>query len=301
MFVWDDEGRFTLPRVMLEGVGHTWSDSRVVMFNLQQPDGRTLVFRGEGEPVPVHDAKGRPRVFAGGPLRFECVEPFVHWRMEFDGLVTDTTAPDILAGRTPAPGDATVPVRVQLEAHSELPPWLFESREPRGAFPPQERRFEQLFRTDGALTLDGAETSFSGGGLRIHRVGGNRGSTGDYYGHCWQTAHFADGRAFGFIRYHPRPDGSEKYSEGWLTDGDTIEPAWAEDVPWMGDPILSGEDVSFTLTTRTREVKIEAETAMSWITPGDSSYPSLQTGVTRCTWDGVRGQGMIERAVAPDA
>jgi hypothetical protein len=180
------------------------------------------------------------------------------------------------------------------------PPWVLGTREPDGTFPPAgEHRFEQLFTATGTLVIDGSETAFSGGGMRIHRKGGNRGASGDFFGHCWQTGLFASGRAFGFMHYHPRPDGSVKYHEGWVRAGDRIVAAKVVETPWQTGWQDRGEDVSFTLRSADGDVHIEAETLVSWFKPPvrPGAFPTWQAGITRCRWDGEEGHGMIERTL----
>lgn len=60
-------------------------------------------------------------------------------------------------------------------------------------------RYEQLFRCTGTLTLDGETRRFNANGLRIRRTGFR--AFAGFWGHCWQSATFPDGRAFGFNIY----------------------------------------------------------------------------------------------------
>jgi hypothetical protein len=177
--------------------------------------------------------------------------------------------------------------------------------EPDGQFVVGEHRFEQLFTAQGSIEIDGVETSFDGGGLRIHRKGGTRSDYSDWYGHCWQSAVFPDGRAFGYIHYTPRPDGSVKYHEGWVLDGDEVVPAKVVETPWKRGWEAAGEDVSFTLRTRRGDVTIEAETHASVFNPAAAvregvSFPPTQQGIVRYVWDGVEAFGMIERSTRDD-
>ena len=64
-------------------------------------------------------------------------------------------------------------------------------------------------------------------GLRIRRQGVRR--LEGFWGHCWQSALFPSGRAFGYIAYPPRPDGQPTFNEGYLylrfgRDGELIPP-----------------------------------------------------------------------------
>jgi hypothetical protein len=173
-----------------------------------------------------------------------------------------------------------------------------------------ETRFEQLCEVTGRVVVDGTETTFSGGGLRVHRKGGARSDYGDFYGHNWQSARLPSGRAFGFIHYRPRPDGSVKYREGWILADGVVMPARVEGTPWMHDERRSGEDVSFSLRTANGEVHIHGETVASSIRPPrataeGTTFPTLFSGIARYRWGDEEAYGMIERSalladVTPD-
>lgn len=101
--------------------------------------------------------------------------------------------------------------------------------------------------------------------------------------------------------YRPRPDGSVKYREGWVLDGDEILPAYVQDTPWMTHEQPTGEDVSFTLRTQRGSVSIAGETFVSSFRPprpvGDgATFPLLQSGIARYRWDDEEAYGMIERS-----
>jgi hypothetical protein len=198
-----------------------------------------------------------------------------------------------------------VPLRMEIETRMAAPPWIQGSLDPDGHFVVGERRFEQLFTADGTVEIDGTSMSFRGGGLRIHRKGGARSDYSDWYGHCWQSAVFPSGRAFGFIHYTPRPDGSVKYHEGWVLDGGEVLAAKVVDTPWKRGWDASGEDVSFTMRTRRGNVAIAAETQLSTFNPtipmgGTVAFPPVQQGIARYGWDGEQAYGMIERSIRAD-
>jgi hypothetical protein len=315
MWVWDDAGRFAFPRIGIEAVGQTWTTSFDTSFCMARPGGGLLIVNGSHEPLPIEDSEGRPRVFGAGPLRLDCLEPFARWRLEFDGDVTVTDADRFLGGGRPklrlGEGLHEVPVRLRVDATSLAPPWFQGTQEPEGRFVAGERRFEQLCGVTGAVVVDGTETEFRGGALRIHRKGGDRNDYGEFFGHNWQSARFPSGRAFGFIHYRPRPDGSVVYREGWVLDGDEVLPAKVEDTPWMTGTRAAGEDVSFRLRTAKGEIAIQGETFVSSIRPPrptgkGTTFPLLHSGIARYRWDGEQAYGMIERSsrlalrVAPD-
>ena len=73
-------------------------------------------------------------------------------------------------------------------------------------------RYEQLFRATGSVTVGDDAHEFTGSGLRIRRQGVRK--LAGFWGHCWQSALFPSGRAFGYIAYPPRPDGAADLQRG---------------------------------------------------------------------------------------
>ena len=308
MWIWDDAGRVGLPRIAVEALGATWGHTRNASVNVALPDGRVLVVREDAAPHPIADAQGLPRILGTGPLRFECLEPFARWRLIFDGGATATTVQDQIGaatGRGDAAPAGVVPLRIEIDTQMAAPPWIQGTLEPDGRFIVGERRFEQLFTAEGRVEIDGTTIALRGGGLRIHRKGGARSDYSDWYGHCWQSAVFPSGRAFGFIHYTPRPDGSVKYHEGWILDGDEVLPAKVVDTPWKRGWEPSGEDVSVTLRTPRGDVSIAAETSLSTYNPmipirAGVAFPPTQQGIAHYRWDGEEAYGMIERSIRAD-
>ena len=305
MWVWDDAGRFGFPRIGVEAVGATWTTSFATAFCLAQPGGRLLLVTGDHEPLPVEDVGGRPRVFGAGPLRFECVEPFTRWRLEYEGDVVVTDTDRFIIGGDPrlrlGDGHEEAPVRLQVDAVAVAPPWFQGSHEPEGHHVVGEHRHEQLCTVTGSVTVDGTETTFGGGALRVHRKGGDRNDYGEFLGHNWQSGHFPSGRAFGFIHYRPKAGGEAVYREGWVLDEGEVLPARVEATPWMSDTRPSGEDVSFALVTARGEIRIAGETVVSSLRPPRRTgtgtvFPLLQSGIARYRWGDEEAFGMIERS-----
>jgi hypothetical protein len=305
MWIWDDAGRFGFPRIGVEAVGQRWTTSFDTSFCMASPGGRLLLVNGIHAPLPVEDGDGRPRVLGAGPLRFDCVEPFERWRLDFAGDAIVTDVDRFLEGGAPklrlGEGHHEIPVRLQVDANSVTAPWFQGTHEPEGAFVVGEHRFEQLCEVTGTVEVDGVETSFRGGALRVHRKGGDRNDYGEFLGHCWQSAHFPSGRAFGTIHYRPRPDGSVVYREGWVLDDGEVLPAKVEGTPWLADTRATGGDVSFTLRTTNGEVTIEGETFVSSFRPprptdDGTTFPLLHSGIARYRWDGEEAYGMVERS-----
>jgi hypothetical protein len=113
------------------------------------------------------------------------------------------------------------------------------------------------------------------------------------------------------MHYHPRPDGSSKFMEGWVMDTDgEVQAAQITTTPWMRDMRPSGEDVSFAVKTSGGDVRIEGETVSSTFHParqrrgdaeqeGASLFTHLQQGTARYRWNDEQAFGMIERSYIP--
>jgi hypothetical protein len=255
-------------------------------------------------------------VLGAGGLAFRCVEPFGTWVMTYEGKAVRTSSADLAAGRTDGP---LVDVSFRVEATMAVPPWV------QGALRADEGdrlknsvegdlmggpRYEQLFRAVGWVDVDGGEPQrFSGSGLRIRRQGVRRLS--EFWGHCWQSAVFPSGKAFGYIAYPPRADGKPTFNEGFvfLGEGDLI-PARVVRAPWLTRLQALGEDVSLVLETAKGTVSIEGETVVSThdvhhdddtysikaLKQEQSAFPALQQAGVRYGWDGEVTFGMLERS-----
>ncbi|ULE33004.1 hypothetical protein [Mycobacterium sp. IDR2000157661] len=317
-WVFDERGEFGLPRIGIEAVASNW-DTHGIQVNVAFADGRVYRLRTEGPSKPVEGPDGRPTVLGAGALAFACVAPFAVWTMAFDGQAVQTSSAALAAGRKDGP---LVDVRFEVEATMAVPPWVQGSM--RADADEQLRttvvgdlmggaRYEQLFRATGAVEVAGEHRSFSGSGLRIRRRGVRK--LEGFWGHCWQSALFGSGRAFGYIAYPPRPDGEPNYNEGYVCFGDgELVPARVVEAPWLRRLRPRGEDVSMVLDTDRGTVRIEGETVVSThdITdrsevPADQlalmanwTFPALQQAGVRYRWDGEQAIGMLERSSPMD-
>jgi hypothetical protein len=306
VWLWDDEGRVALPRVAVDAMGARWDEAHMISVNAALPGGQVLVVRGFAPPHPAADARGRPRVRGAGPLRFDCLEPFRRWRVAFDGLAGQTTTLDQIANRLGGPNaipEAAVPLRFAIDFEMTITPWVNGAYEPEGATLATEHRLEQLCSAAGVVEIDGTVIPLHGGGLRIRRKGSiQRSDYSDWMGHVWMSAQFPSGRAFGIDNFHPRPDGSVRYHEGWLLEDGEILPAKFVEAPWKKRWVASGEDVSFALRTKRGDVRIGAETFVTTVNPiaeppaGRAAFPATQQGIVRFRWDDEEAYGMIERS-----
>ncbi len=307
VWVWDNGDGFGMPRVGIEAVSDQW-DTHDVQVNISFANGRVVnIF----EPGQVHNplgADGKPRILGAGPISFELIEPFRHWRCRIDGMALDTTVQAQTGGSKPeAEPGPPVPVQLDMEIKSAVPPaeWGTLREEAATVLATQEEgalmggpRFEQLFRATGSLRVGDQTYQLDGGGLRIRRSGVRRMAT--FRGHVWQSSIFSSGRAFGHCVYPARTDGKPTFNEGYLFDGDgDLVPARVVEAPWLRHLQPTGEDVSVVLETDRGTTTIHGETIIS--TFHEMMVPDapdfwLQQCIVRYTWDGETANGMLERS-----
>lgn len=307
-WVSDDRGEIGLPRFAIEAVAAKW-EHHDYQLNLAFPDGRVYRARDTGDSHSPLDADGNPRILGSGPLSFRCAEPFKTWVAEFDGEVDATTIGSLIKAEKPS---GRTGLRFTVTATIAVPPWIQGALQADAA----ERlnnsvegdlmggpRYEQLFRCTGSVTVDGRTTEFTGSGLRIRRQGVRR--LGQFWGHCWQSALFPSGKAFGYIAYPPRGDGEPTFNEGFVYEGEgDLIPARVVSAPWLKTLEPAGEDVPFVLETARGEVRVEGTTAFPTIDPFHRphmpNFPVLFQGGVRYTWDGEETYGMLERSTHRD-
>jgi prepilin-type processing-associated H-X9-DG protein len=313
LWIVDDRGELGLPRIGIEAVGGHWEEHGLQV-NVAFADGLVFRLRSDGKAWPPMDATGRPTVLGAGPLGFRCVEPFRTWTMTFDGEAAQTSTLDLLEGNTAGP---FVEVRFDVETSMAVPPWI------QGSLVPEARallqggegnlmggpRYEQLLRASGTIQIPGREHTFNGSGLRIRRQGVRH--LAEFRGHCWQSALFPSGRAFGYIAYPPRDDGQPTFNEGYVFEGDgALIPARVAQAPWLTSLQALGQDVSLVLETEKGIERIEGETFVSTfdIRHDDQTraikemstelpdFPPLQQAGVRYRWNGEETFGMLERS-----
>ena len=222
MWISDNVGRFGFPRFCIEAVAGAW-EQRGVEANIAFPDGRVLIGSGGFAPAPARLVEGRAVTLNAGPLTFEVVEPLRRWRMMFDGKAYETTIASQVIGERGGPARR---VRIDVDAVMAAPPWTPGEQAVRIGDRATEsavgavggHRHEQLFRCSGRFAIEGeTELAFTGTGLKIRRFGVR--NIGEFPGHCWQSALFPSGRAFGVMAFPARSDGTPAYSEGYVFDG----------------------------------------------------------------------------------
>jgi hypothetical protein len=304
-WVSDNQGLIGLPRVGIEAVSESW-EKRGLQVNLGFPDGRTAIVRGSGEGRSPIDDDGICRTFAAGGLVFRCVSPFRTLTLTYEGTALDTSAAALAEGDHSGP---RLPLDVEVEFTCAAPPWVSGTLSAESSDLFNEGfagtfispRYEQLCTCRGRVSFAGEEWAFEGTGLRIHRQGLR--DTGGFWGHCWPSALFPSGKAFGALAFPERPDGKPTYNEAFVFDGERLIPATIVDAPWLRRLQPRGEDVSLTLRTDGGDVHIEGETVLSACMPGGTHHefaPALQQAGVRYRWDGEESFGMMERSIPVD-
>ena len=303
----DDTGSLAFPRVTLDAIGESWA-TPWVQLNYVDHTGRTLrVWSQEPGNTDCVEAE-RCAVRGAGPLRFECVEPFRRWTIEFDGQALQSTTETQLAG---GPDGAAVDLAFRFEAEMAAPPWLMGGMTAEAARNMKVGdagalmggiRYEQLCRIRGWVTVGGETRSITGTGMRVRRQGVR--NMGAALGHCQHSALFPSGRAFGAIVMAPGPEGPEAFNEAFLLgkDGRQIS-ARIVQAPWMTHLVDKADDASLVLDSSEGTIHIQGEVLSSLFDHhlfemADTSI--LHQGTARYVWDGEETIGIIERCTLKD-
>jgi hypothetical protein len=304
----EENGEFAM-RIGVEALAEEWA-AHEIWLDIAYPDGRVVSARERGETHPAIGPEGKPTILGSGPLEFRCVEPFRLWTIRFASHpVTELTAAQLIADAYPEQPPLRT-VAFGIDMRPAVPPLVagtltaasaeLMSGEQGSFISP---RFEQLCRVEGFLEIDGRRRSFKGQALRVKRQGVRKFE--GFWGHCWQSALFPSGRAFGYNAFPPRADGKPSFNEGFVFDGDgALKPARAVQIPWMRKLYIGGEEVPLVLETADGLVSIKGVTFVNCRSRGSSvlppSFPVVQQAHARYWWDGEEACGMIERSTLRD-
>ena len=304
MWLFDETGAFGFPRMGVEAEASSWDDRRF-QGNFAFADGRVLNGAGRGPAPSPLGPDGRPTILGAGSVTFQCLDPFRRWSLTFDGPAVDSHVNQQIH-RTLDPNRRTH-VQLAVEMDMAAPAWVQQTSPDdlaamkntdaaEAGFMGIGYRFEQLFRARGTFTVDGRTHAFKGTGLRIHRQSVR--PLEGFRGHCWQSALFPDGRAFGFITYPPRGDGSPSYNEGYVYQDGRMFPARVAQAPWLRRIVGQGDDVSLELISELGRTRIEGATALSTFRIGnpDMGGLNLQQSGALYRWGDQTAYGMIERS-----
>ena len=303
LWVMDQAGTLALPRITFDAVAETW-DTPDVQLNLVHSDGRTLRVWARLPGGSALDQTGNQVVRSAGSLRFECVEPFRRWTLEFAGEATQSTITDEVHGRS----DRTpVPLSFQFDAEMAAPPWLMggiteeaarQMKSGDGSALMGGVRYEQLCRVGGWVSLDG-ETYRIGDatGMRVRRQGVR--NMGAALGHCQHSALFPSGKAFGAIVMAKGASGPVAFNEAFVYTPERGQvAARVLHAPWMTKLAPTGDDLSLVLDSEIGEVEIVGTALLSMFDHHDFEMADtsvLHQGSARYVWDGEETIGLVER------
>lgn len=308
VWLFEESGRFGFPRIGIEGEAHSW-ENRLYHVNFALGQGRVLLDAGRGPAPPVTGPGGKSSVFGAGPLTFQCLEPFRRWRMIYEGSARDGTIGEMVQG--PLSGSDYVPIHLEVELEMETPAWVQDySPEKVAKMSKKEQddaqsmgigwRLEHLCRGQGELTVDGATQEFRLLGSRVKRQSVR--PLDAFRGHCWQSALFPDGRAFGTISY-PASESAPRYNIAYVVQDGIMYPARAKRIPWIQQVVAEGEDVTLELESELGSHRITGSTCLSTFRVNNPDMAALgapgftlQQSGARYEWDGMTAYGMIERS-----
>lgn len=309
-WLFDDAGDYALlcAHVQVPGPAPDRNDSRLPAgdaapadWNLRRlayafvlPDGRVVT----DWQVAGQSTSDEVRV---GDTSFRREEPFVRWVAAIRGDAQVVTAADMMSRPV---GDAPR-TEFTLDAEMEMvrPPWVQGSLA--SDTPGKQEalqfiggdRYEQLYKTRVSGRLGDDAFSFTGTGLRTHRVGPR--AVTAMRGHSWCTAVFPSGRAFAYMAF-PREDWSTSYLEGFVDEPNGRQPLVSADFPWLRLLEFSGERFQIVLRTAAGTEHIDGETlchstnmARGVTDPGNWA---ITHGMARFRWDGEETTGLIERS-----
>ena len=308
IWMFEENGAFGFPRIGIEGEAHSW-DNRQYQANFALGDNRVMHDTGRGPvPSPI-GPDGKASVFGAGPLTFRCIEPFRRWQVSYRGTAHLGSLAEQIAGTLP--DKPRVPVSLDAELTMVTPAWVQDySPDKIAAMTKAQQedaqnmgigwRLEHLFRGNGTLTVDGASREFRCLGSRIKRQSVR--PLDAFRGHCWQSAVFPDGRAFGYIAYPPTRD-SGLYQIGYVYLDGRMYPARPVKIPFIRQVLEEGDDVSLELESELGIHRIGGATLLSTFRVNNPDMAALgaagftlQQSGARYTWDGMTSYGMVERS-----
>ncbi len=306
-WLFEENGDFGIPRNGVEAEPWSWGNRRY-QGNFAFRDGRVLRCAGLGAMPPILDARGRPAILGGGPLTYQCIEPFERWSVTFDGMVVDTHISDLI-GLT-VDETRLVPLKYRFELEMVGPPneqdispekfFTWGKGKQRDAVSVGLGwRFEQMLRGEGEVEVDGTTRSARVVGSRVKRRSVR--TDGLFLrGHNWQSVLFPDGRAAGYEARPVHEDGSEPWNEGFVYQDGRMYQAKATRIPWLSQVLERGDDVSFELESELGLTRIEGVTELSSFHLSRNHLRGLALGQSgaRYSWDGQTAYGMVERSSA---
>jgi hypothetical protein len=303
VWLYEENGAFGFPRMGIEAEAGSWNNRRLqAAFTF--PDGRALNGAARGAPPSAIDEDGRPTIIGAGPLTFRCIEPFRRWTMIYDGSALDGTVQEQIDRTFGKHGSK--PIKLHVDMTMVTPAWVQEtSIDPNMSEIEKANagamglgyRFEHHLRAVGTYEIDGRTYHFKGVGTRIHRQSIRR--LEGFFGHCWLSAVFPDGSAFGSLAY-PARGGSDEYSynDAVIYKDGRRYPARIVNAPFLRRIVPSGDEMVLELESALGRTVIEGTTALNTFRIGnpDIGGLNLQQGGALFRWGHQKAYGMCERS-----
>ena len=304
VWLFEESGTFGFPRMGIEAEAGCWNDRRLqAAFTF--PDGRALNGAARGAPPSAIDTDGRPTIIGAGPLTFRCIEPFRRWTMTYEGNALDGTVQEQIDRSYGKRGSKLVKLHVDMTMVT--PAWVQETRiDPNMSETEKANagamgigyRFEHHLRAVGTYEIDGKTYPFKGVGTRIHRQSIRR--LEGFFGHCWLSAVFPDGSAFGSLAYPPRAgsNGEYSYNDAVIYKNEQLFPARIIQAPFLRRIVPAGDEMVLELESDLGRTVIEGTTALNTFRIGnpDIGGLNLQQGGALFRWGGQQAYGMCERS-----
>jgi hypothetical protein len=304
VWLYEENGAFGFPRMGIEAEASNWNNRRLqAAFTF--PDGRALNGAGMGKAPSALDEDGRPTVLGAGPLTFRCIEPFRRWTMTYDGSALEGTVQEQI--RSAYGNRGSRPIKLHVEMTMVTPAWVQETRlddsmsqveKDNAAAMGLGYRFEHHLRAQGNFEIDGRTYQFRGTGTRIHRQSVRR--LEGFYGHCWLSAVFPDGSAFGSLAYPPRADtnGELSYNDAVIYKNGRLYPARIIKAPFLRRIVAAGDEMVLELESELGRTVIEGTTALNSfrVDNPDIGGLNLHQGGALFRWGDQKAYGMVERS-----
>lgn len=304
VWLYEENGAFGFPRMGIEAEASSW-DNRRLQAAFTFPDGRALNGAALGAAPSAIDEHGKPTIIGAGPLRFRCIEPFRRWTMTFDGTALDGTVDEQIKGTYGKRGSKAIKLHVDMTMVT--PAWVQEYKiddsmsqveRDNAAAMGLGYRFEHHLRAVGTYEIDGRSYQFKGVGTRIHRQSVRR--LDGFYGHCWLSAVFPDGSAFGSLAYPPREgsNGELSYNDAVIYKDGRLHKAHIVKAPFLRRIIPSGNELVLELESELGRTVIEGTTALNTFRIGnpDVGGLNLHQGGALFRWGDQKAYGMVERS-----
>jgi hypothetical protein len=262
--------------------------------------------KGTGAPPSAIDDAGRPTVLGAGPLTFRCIEPFRRWTMVYDGEAVDETVGQQIAKSFG--GGASAHVRIDVDMTMVRPPWIqdvpLDASNMTEVEAANAKAMGWAFASSTISAPRGRSRSTASRGPSAAPAHAFTAQsvrhTAGLPGHCWQSAVFPDGRAFGSLVYPPVPgsDAAFSYNDAVIYQNGRLYPARVIEAPMLKGFVPEGEDMGLVLESELGRTRIEGTGGLNTFIRDIEQLNdlSLNQGGALYRWDDQSAYGMVERS-----